>query len=304
MTDREVTTTIDETLCTGCGLCVDVCPKGTLTMKEDKAAVTGPECLHCGHCLAVCPTEAVRVPSLDPALSAFNTFRPRDRWLPFGEGDIQDLVNVMQSRRSCRHFQEKPVPGDLLEDLVKVGITAPSGSNRQQWTFTILPDRAAVEALARQVGDFFNRLNRTAEKTWLRKGLKLLGKPELEQYFRDHYPTVKEALERWEKEGRDLLFHGAPAAVVVGSKQEASCPAEDALLATQNMLLAAHVLGLGTCLIGFAVRAMGRDRSILRGIGVPDDETAYAVIALGYPGEKYQRLTGRKQALVRWRSFP
>jgi nitroreductase/Pyruvate/2-oxoacid:ferredoxin oxidoreductase delta subunit len=302
MTDKGVTTTIDEGLCTGCGLCVDVCPKGTITMKEEKAAVTGPECLHCGHCLAVCPTEAVQVPSLDPSLSAFKTFQPRDRWLPFGEGDIRELVNVMQSRRSCRSFQETPVPRDLLEDLVKIGITAPSGSNCQQWTFTMLPDRAAVERLAQGVGDFFSKLNRTAEKAWLRKGLELLGKPELEQYFRNHYLTVKEALERWEIEGRDLLFHGAPAAIVVGSKKEASCPAEDALLATQNMLLSAHLLGLGTCLIGFAVRAMGRDRSILTRIGMPDDETAYAVIALGYPTETYQRLTGRKQALVRWKS--
>jgi len=304
MTDKEVTTTIEESLCTGCGLCADVCPKGTITMKGEKAAVTGPECLHCGHCLAVCPTEAVQVPSLDPSLSTFNTFQPKDRWLPFGSGDIRDLVNVMQSRRSCRSFQEKPVPGDLLEDLVKIGITAPSGSNCQQWTFTILPDRAAVERLARWVGNFFDHLNRTAEKAWLRKGLMLLGKPELEQYFRNHYSTVKEGLEMWEKEGRDLLFHGAPAAVVVGSKKEASCPAEDALLATQNMLLAAHVLGLGTCLIGFAVRAMERDRSIRRRVGMPDDEKAYAVIALGYPKEKYRRLTGRKQALMRWESSP
>ena len=104
----------------------------------------------------------------------------------------------------------------------------------------------------------------------------------------------------WEKEGKDLLFHGAPAAIVVGSKKEASCPAEDALLATQNMLLSAHVLGLGTCLIGFAVEAMKRDKSILRRIGMPDDEKPYAVVALGYPNEKYQRLTGRKRALVRY----
>jgi nitroreductase/NAD-dependent dihydropyrimidine dehydrogenase PreA subunit len=300
--DKTVTTTIDEALCTGCGLCVEVCPKDTITMKGKKAVVTGLESLNCGHCLAVCPTGAVQVGALDPALSAFKTFEPEETWLPFGKGDIQDLVNLMQSRRSCRNFHERPVPRDVLEDLVKIGITAPSGSNCQQWTFTILPNRQAVEQLARWVGDFFANLNRTAEKTWLRKAMTLMGKPELEQYFQNYYQTVKDRFARWEKEGKDPLFHGAPAAMVVGSKKEASCPAEDALLATQNILLAAHVLGLGTCLIGFAVQAMTRDRSILRQIGMPNDETAYAVIALGYPKETYQRLTGRKQALVRY--FP
>ena len=130
--------------------------------------------------------------------------------------------------------------------------------------------------------------------------MKLLGKPELENYFQNYYETICECFDTWEKEGKDLLFHGAPAAIVVGSKKEASCPAEDALLATQNILLSAHVLGLGTCLIGFAIEAMKRDKRILKGIGMPEDESAYAVIALGYPNEKYQRVTGRKRALVRY----
>jgi nitroreductase len=183
---------------------------------------------------------------------------------------------------------------------VKIGITAPSGSNCQMWSFTVLPDRAAVEKLARWVGDFYLNLNRTAEKTWLRKGLRLLGKPELDRYFQNYYQTVREGLEKWETGGHDILFHGAPAAVVVGSKKEASCPGEDALLATQNMLLAAHVLGLGTCLIGFAIEAMKRDNSILRRIGIPGDESPHAVIALGYPNEVYQRVTGRKKVLMRY----
>lgn len=298
--DKTVTTTIDEALCTGCGLCVEVCPKETITMRGKKAVVTGRESLNCGHCMAVCPAGAVKVAALDPTLSAFKNFEAAEAWLPFGDGDIRALVNLMQSRRSCRNFREKPVPGDLLEDLVKIGITAPSGSNCQLWSFTVLPDRAAVEKLARWVGDFFANLNRTAEKAWLRKGLRLLGKPELDMYYRNHYRTVRKSLETWEKGGRDLLFHGAPTAVVVGSKKDASCPAEDALLAAQNILLAAHVLGLGTCLVGFAVEAMRRDRSILKRIGMPGDEDAHAVIALGYPKEAYQRVTGRKQVLTRY----
>ena len=150
------------------------------------------------------------------------------------------------------------------------------------------------------MGRFFERLNRVAEKVWLRKAMKLIGKPELETYYRDYYRSVKEGLQQWKTEGKDILFHGAPAAIVVGCRSGASCPAEDALLATQNILLAAHVLGLGTCLIGFAIEAMRRDRSILRRIGVADDEKAYSVIALGYPNEKYRRVAGRKKPLLRW----
>ena len=127
--DRTVTTLIDEGLCNGCGLCVEVCPKETITMKDKKAVVTGEESLNCGHCSAVCPTGAVRVSGLDPALSVFKTFQSGESWLPFGEGDITGLVNLMQSRRSCRNFAERPVPKDILEDLVKIGISAPSGSN-------------------------------------------------------------------------------------------------------------------------------------------------------------------------------
>ncbi|RJR29913.1 MAG: 4Fe-4S dicluster domain-containing protein [Desulfobacteraceae bacterium] len=299
--DRTVTTRIDEERCTGCGLCVEVCPSDTIAIRGKKAVVTGTESLNCGHCAAVCPAGAVQVNGLDPALTTFNTFRPIEAWLPHGAGEIKELVNIMQSRRSCRNYHtERAVPKDLIEDLVRIGVSAPSGSNCQLWSFTVLPHREAVLQLAKMVGGFFKKLNSAAEKGWLRRVMKVIGKPELEFYYREYYQRVRDGLEEWEKEGTDILFHGAPAAIVVGSKKQAACPAEDALLATQNILLGAHVLGLGSCLIGFAVEAMRRDKSILRRLGMPDDERAYAVIALGYPNEKYRRIAGRKQALVRY----
>jgi nitroreductase/NAD-dependent dihydropyrimidine dehydrogenase PreA subunit len=302
--DRNVTTLIDADRCIGCGLCTVVCPMGTLTIEDGKAMVQGTDSLNCDHCAAACPTEAIEVAAIDVGLARFQTFAADPRWLPHGRFDTAALVNLMGSRRSCRNYTGQPVDRMLLEDLVKVGITAPSGSNCQPWTFTLLPDRVAVSRLGRQVGDFFRKTNRMAENRWLRWGLKLIGKPELDDYYRCHYRTVQMGLEAWERGERDLLFHGATAAIVVAARSGASCPSEDALLATGQILLAAHAMGLGTCLIGFAIEAMRRDRAIVRGLGIPDQETAHAVIALGWPNETYQRVAGRKPVTIRYAAPP
>lgn len=298
--DRTVTTIIDQDLCVGCGMCIPVCPSDTITMENGKACVTGDESLNCEHCAAVCPTGAIRVGSIDPSMYRFKTFPVNYKWNAHGEFDTESLVNLMQSRRSCRNYTNTPIDTDILEDLIKTGITAPSGTNSQRWTFTVLPDRQSVEDLGDKVRSFFLKLNKTAEKAWLRKLLSILGKPELATYYTDYYQSVKDRLKEWEETGRDSLFHGATAAIVVGSKKDASCPAEDALLATQNMLLAAHSMGLGTCLIGFVIAAMRQDKSIKKFLDIPGDETAYSVIALGYPDEKFQRVTGRKPAEIRY----
>jgi len=139
-----------------------------------------------------------------------------------------------------------------------------------------------------------------AEKAWLRSLLKFVNQPSLANYYANNYQTIKDAFDLWEKEGKDILFHGATAVIVVGSRNDASCPAEDALLATQNILLGAHTMGLGTCLIGYVIEAMKRDKSLNRSIGLPDDETPYAIIALGYPDEQYDKLAGRKSVVLRY----
>jgi nitroreductase/NAD-dependent dihydropyrimidine dehydrogenase PreA subunit len=299
MIDRRVTTVIDPEACIGCGECVRVCPSQTIAMRDGKAVVTGERSLGCGHCAAVCPVEAVRVGSLDPSALKFATFRGNTAWMPHGAFDVAELARLMASRRSCRNFTDQPVPAPVLEDLVKIGTTAPSGTNSQGWTFTIFPSRAAVMKLAETIGAFFKRLNRMAGNPLIRCGLRLIGRPELAGYYRDYHQSVAEALADWEERGRDLLFHGATAVIVVGSTPGASCPAEDALLATQNILLGAHALGLGTCLIGFAVSAMQRDGRIKDLLKIPQMENVHAVIAIGYPAEAYQRLTGRKKSVSR-----
>jgi len=291
---------IDRNRCSGCGLCITVCPTGTISLIDGKAAASGEESISCGHCEAVCPQAAIRVTAIDEGMSQYKTFTPEKQWLPPGNYSTPGLVQLMASRRSCRCFTSRPVDRAILEDLIKIGITAPSGTNSQAWTFTILPTRKAVTAFAGHIASYFGKLNATAEKTLLRLFLRLIGKGELDAYYRGYYRKIREALEGWHGSGRDRLFHGSTAAILVGSRPGASCPAEDALLATQNILLAAHSMGLGSCLIGYAVAAMKRDPLIQQSVGISAEEEIHAVIALGHSDEVYQRVAGRRKVTPRY----
>lgn len=296
---EKITTTIDEELCSGCGLCVQICPSKALSMQNGKAAVTGDYSLNCGHCMAICPSGAITTGAIDANMSRFESFARDSKWLQYGEFDTPQLVRLMASRRSCRNFLDKPVDQGILEDLVKIGCTAPSATNCQRWTFTVLPSRQAVTVLGKAVRDFYLKLNSLAEKSWLRMFMKLVGKPELDLYYKGYYEFVREGLAEFDRSGIDRLFHGATSSIIVGCKPGASLPKEDAMLASQNILLAAHAMGLGSCLIGMAVEAMKNERKIQKVVGIPHEETVYAVIALGYPNEFYRLQAGRKKSVVR-----
>jgi len=300
MTDRITTTSINQDLCSGCGLCLRICPDNTFSINDGKAEVTGSKCLQCGHCLAICPENAISVKNIDPDNFNFNSFKLNDHWLEWGAFDTAELVRLMASRRSCRNFLDKPLSREILEDLVKIGITAPSGTNSQKWTFTVLEHRAQVVKFGDRVALFFERLNKMAANPLLRLYSKVFSDGILGRYYQRYHDSVSRGLKKWKEEGRDLLFHGAPAVILVGSAPGASCPAEDALLATQNILLGAHALGLGSCLIGFAVTAMKRDPAIKDILAISRDEEIYSVIALGHPDEQYRRLTGRLTPEIRY----
>jgi len=61
--------TIDEEKCVSCGVCVERCPFGTISMEEEPALVNPVGCMGCGACLASCPSEAIEMKK-DPTKSA------------------------------------------------------------------------------------------------------------------------------------------------------------------------------------------------------------------------------------------
>lgn len=284
---------LHEKLCNNCGLCISVCPDQRIVKHYGTVILKEQNCMLCGHCQAVCPLKAIEVNG-DVSLFHLQAVEGYEGQIKPGEYDTGKLVQLMRSRRSCRNYQQKEVDFSILEDLVKIGITAPSGTNSQGWNFILLPKRSDVVVLGELTANYYKKLNKMARNPLARAVAKVFFNDSLGAYYRRYYNTVEDALNKWQQDKIDRLFHGATAAIIVTNSDTSSCPSEDALLATQNILLASHAMGLGSCLIGFVVEAMSRDKNIGHVLNVPEKEKVYSVIALGYPAQKFLRPAVRK----------
>lgn len=286
---------IDRKRCTVCRRCIEICPKKVLAERDGTVAPTVDECMLCSHCLAVCPAQAI---GFDPAVleePRFSGFAYKPSIVQPGQGKADDLVNLFRSRRSTRRFLDKAVSRAVLDDLLNFAITAPSGSNCQEWQYIVINGRDQVWALAQEIKSFFIKLNRLARNPLVRwLSVPFIGRA-LVNYYRDHYESVVMALEKSET-GIDLLFHGAPALVIIHSGMDGSTPLEDAQYASYNMCLLGHVLGLGTCYIGYAVEAINRDSGLRRYLSIPAGHRVHTVLALGYPAPaaRFRTLAWRK----------
>ncbi len=184
-----------------------------------------------------------------------------------------------------------------MRDLVEFAVTAPSGSNFQEWEFTVLNGHEKVWDFALLIKRFFIKMNRLAANPLVRLlSLPIMGKA-LINYYRDHYETVQMAIEESDK-GIDLLFHSAPSLIVVHGSMDGSTPIEDGTYAAYNICMLAHYMKLGTCLIGFAVEAVNRDKDLKEYLQIPDGNRVHAVIAVGKPDVKFIRHSLRKEYSV------
>ena len=113
-------TKVNETVCTGCGLCVRACPKALISMQDDKAFIKDDECFECGHCAALCPADAIEY-EWTKAQIGDKIVMP----------DFETVERVVHARRSVRKFKNEAVDKALLTKLMTFGSQAPTGSNRQ-----------------------------------------------------------------------------------------------------------------------------------------------------------------------------
>ena len=180
--------------------------------------------------------------------------------------------DVVIERRAVREYTDKYVKRATIEDLIEFAILAPSAMNLQPWAFAALNDRPRVNEYAKRA------------KEWL------LASPLITSYE----PSFRQMLE----DPSYIIFHHAPALVVILAKSSASQASEDCCLAAENFMLAARDEGLGTCWVGLARPWLDLPETKAE-LGLPSEYHVVAPIVIGYP-KAWPEPTARASADIQW----
>jgi nitroreductase len=152
-----------------------------------------------------------------------------------------DISTAIKNRRSIRKFTADPVEERVLKDLVlEAGIWAPSGGNAQSWRFLVITDPKIL-----------NKLKLVSPG--------LLG-------------TLNSAI---------VICQDLACALQKGGELGVkNLSLMDTAMAAQNIMLAAHAIGLGTCPI-----ASFHPEAVRRIIGLPAHVYPQLLISVGFPRE-------------------
>ena len=168
-----------------------------------------------------------------------------------------EVLEAIKSRRSIRRYQPTPVDDETLELVLDAARLAPSWANTQCWRFIVVRDQGIKEELANTL-----LFNNPAAKGIIGAPVVIVACAEL---------------------GKSGYYEGEPAT------DKGDWYMFDVALAMQNLVLAAHSLGLGTVFIGLfdAQKAA----SILE---VPEGLCVVSMTPLGYPDQE-PRTVPRKE---------
>ena len=72
---------------------------------------------------------------------------------------MNELINFIKNRRTCRNFSEKEVSEADVKQILECALSAPTGMNLQTWSFVAIMNREKIQKLAKAVGKALNREN-------------------------------------------------------------------------------------------------------------------------------------------------
>jgi nitroreductase len=191
--------------------------------------------------------------------------------------NADELMNLIQTRRSIRRYQDKQVPRELLEQVLTAGTHAPSAGGGQRSVLVGIRDTALCERLGRLNASCMDRSH-------------LAGKyVSAEQPSIIDDPNIKSG------------FYGAPTVCVVFARDKFLYSIPDAFCAAENMVLTAHALGLSSCIVARAENTFDSEygRQLMQAWEIPENYIARCFVLLGYHEGNYPAPKPRKEGRVK-----
>ncbi len=178
------------------------------------------------------------------------------------------LLKGISTLRSIREFKPDPIPKQILTTILEAATKAASGSNTQPWEFIVVQD-PKVKA----------QLTKPMLETWMKR----LAATGMSPRMRQVYDDATEMLRDTEK---------VPAIIYCCFDRNKSSKSEEVqyasiLPAVQNLMLAAHALGLGTCLTVHGSTSTRGEPEVKKILGIPDHVKTACLVYLGYPTRRY-----------------
>ena len=216
-------------------------------------------------------------------------FKPLSSYIEYSIEEMKqrtvEFRQHMQRRRTVRHFSERPVPREIIEECLLTAGSAPNGANLQPWHFVVVSDpkiKREIRIAAEQEEEEF--YNRRAPQEWL-DALSVIGTDE-------HKPFLETA----------------PYLIIVFGKNHSYLPDgrrvknyyvnESVGIATGFLIAAIHNAGLVS--LTHTPSPMGFLNTILH---IPPDEKPFLILVVGYPAQDAQVPNIEKKSLEEIATF-
>jgi nitroreductase len=187
---------------------------------------------------------------------------------------VPDFFDVLRTRRTVRSYTAEPVARQELQELIDSAILAPTGMNLQPWAFSVITSQ-----------ELMRKLNAIV--------LGMLRSPEAQQHMTN--ARMREIV----NDPAYDIFYGASALIVISGDTKVPGALIDCQLAAENLFLAAHAKGLGTCYMGFlTLAAQHPEARTLLGIAEGHEMMAAAIV--GHPDVRPEGPPQREPAKIHW----
>jgi len=180
----------------------------------------------------------------------------------------ETLKNIKQ-RRSIRSFKDEQIEDEELQAVLEAGLYAPYAWDQSRH-FTVIQNK-----------DLLDRLNLAAKKAASQMDMEHLRELGNNEEFN--------------------CLYGAPTLIIISGNEQTPIPIEaDCAAATQNLLLAAESIGLGSCWIFFVLLAFNSPQGteFLKELKIPDGYKPYYSVLIGYKNAAAVNIPERNSNLI------